>query len=318
MQTTRETSSVSPTETSRGVPRDASAREVGKGLIALLAVQFFFGLFPVVLQFAFEDHAFSPSAIAFWRIAVGSVVLGALVFFRLGAEAIPKRGEWSLLFVLSLLSVALNQGFYLEGRQRSSGTATGLVMCLIPVFTYGVAILVRQEKPRLVRVVGIVVALAGTVPLMLEKKDAAHPDQVIGVAFLMTNALVYSVYLVLAKPLMRRHSPLFLVAWVYVLSIFALPWFARGTTLLPSIAGHERAWWAMAYTLVFPTILAYLLNAYALARVPASTTAFFIYMQPLITGGASALWLGEKLTPMSGITAIAMFVGITLVMRRER
>jgi len=116
---------------------------------------------------------------------------------------------------------------------------------------------------------------------------------------------------------MRVHSPLFMVAWVYLLSTFALPWFAHGEVLVPAVESNQRAWWALGYTLVFPTVLAYLLNAYALARVNASTTAFFIYLQPVITGVGSWLWLDERLTPKLLITACAMFVGLWLVLQRK-
>lgn len=299
---------------SPSVPPD---REIAKGLLALLSVQFMFGLFPVFGKFAFEPGAFSPAALAFWRIAFGAVVLGGLAFLRLRGEAIPKREELGRLFLLAMLSVALNQGFYLEGLKRSSGTATGLVMCLIPVFTYAVALVTRLERPRILRVVGIVVALCGTAPLLTSRGIEGLPDFSLGIVFLLINAFVYSVYLVLAKPVMRSRPPLFLVAWMYLLSVVALPWFGHGTTLVPPFAGHERAYGALGYTLLFPTVLAYLGNAYALARVNASTTAFFIYLQPVITGVGSWLWLGERLTADLAITAAAMFVGLWLVMQRR-
>jgi drug/metabolite transporter (DMT)-like permease len=288
-----------------------------EGLLALFLVQVFFGLFPVFGKFAFEGGAFTPSALAFWRIAVGAAVLLPIAIVALGRAAWPTRRELPRLFVLSMLSVALNQGFYLEGLERSSGTATGLVMCLIPVFTYAVALLVGLEKARLLRVIGIAIALAGATPLLLARGDAAHPHSALGVVFLMANAFVYSVFLVLAKPVMRERKPLFLVAWVYVLSIVALPWFAAGESLLPPIAGNERAWWSLGYVLAFPTILAYLLNTFALARLNASTTAFFIYLQPVITGIGSALLLGESLSGELAITAVCMFVGLWLVMQRR-
>lgn len=294
-----------------------SDREVVKGLAALLLVQFMFGLFPVFGKFAFVPGAFTPSALAFWRIAFGAVVLGGFAFVRLGSAAVPPLAVLPRLFMLSLLSVALNQGFYLEGLERSSGTATGLVMCLIPVFTYAVALAVKQERPRVLRVIGIVVALVGTLPLLLSKGEGGVPELSLGILFLLFNAFVYSVYLVLAKPLMKVHSPLFMVAWVYLLSTFALPWFAHGEVLVPALESNQRAWWALGYTLVFPTVLAYLLNAYALARVNASTTAFFIYLQPVITGVGSWLWLDERLTSRLLITACAMFIGLWLVLQRK-
>jgi drug/metabolite transporter (DMT)-like permease len=63
-------------------------------------------------------------------------------------------------------------------------------------------------------------------------------------------------------------------------------------------------------------VLAYVLNVFALARVPASTTAIYIYAQPLITGLASWAVFGETPTRPMWLAAPALFAGIWLVSRR--
>src|SRR5262245_56817011 len=77
--------------------------ELARGLAALLAVQVFFVLFPVVGKLAFAGGVFTPAALAFWRIAAGAAVLGGLAFLRLGRAAIPPRLELPRLVLLSLL-----------------------------------------------------------------------------------------------------------------------------------------------------------------------------------------------------------------------
>jgi len=63
-------------------------------------------------------------------------------------------------------------------------------------------------------------------------------------------------------------------------------------------------------------VLAYLLNMFALARVRATTTAVYIYMQPFVAGVASWMVFGERLTASIGIAAICLFVGIWMVARK--
>ena len=72
----------------------------------------------------------------------------------------------------------------------------------------------------------------------------------------------------------------------------------------------------LAFILVFPTSLAYFLNAFALSRLRASTTAMYVYVQPLITGVAGAVLLGEELTRGLLLSAGLVFAGIWLVARR--
>jgi drug/metabolite transporter (DMT)-like permease len=74
-------------------------------------------------------------------------------------------------------------------------------------------------------------------------------------------------------------------------------------------------WAAFAYVLIFPTVLAYLLNMIALSRLPASTTAFYIFVQPFITAIAAWFVLGERLEVGLIPAAAGMLIGLALVVR---
>jgi drug/metabolite transporter (DMT)-like permease len=135
------------------------------------------------------------------------------------------------------------------------------------------------------------------------------------------NALSYSAYLVLSKPLAMRYPPLVVITWVYVLSLVTLPalgpFVGWGADLVPAEAS-PRAWWSLAYVLVFPTTLAYLLNVFALSRLRASTTAVYVYVQPLIAALAGWLAFDEAPTRAMLVAAACIFVGIWMVARRPR
>lgn len=73
-----------------------------------------------------------------------------------------------------------------------------------------------------------------------------------------------------------------------------------------------------AYIVVFPTVLAYLLNSWALARVESSRVALFIYLQPVITAVLSATFLGERITPRLVASSALVFAGVLLASRRRR
>lgn len=98
-------------------------------------------------------------------------------------------------------------------------------------------------------------------------------------------------------------------------AVAALPAFAIGQRFTPE-PGMGSAWWSLLYILAIPTVLAYLLNMFALARVRASTVAVYIYSQPLISGLASWMVFGERPTAVMGLAAPAIFLGIWLVSRR--
>lgn len=297
------------------MPRSRSAivesHNQPSGLLALVGVQLCFALFPLFVKWAYAGDAFTPYAVAAWRVMAGAGVLSVLALSVHGRRAIPPLRALPMLAVCSLLGVALNQGLYLHGVAHSTVMSTGLLMCLIPIFTYAVAVLVGQERLTRMRALGILVSLLGAAPLVLRHGvgDAS------GNLLLVANSLCYSSYLVLTKPLAGRHPPLALIAWMYVFALPVVPYFAAGENLLPPWPAARVAWGGLALVLLLPTVLGYLLGAFALARTRASTSAIFVYLQPVIAGAAAWHLLGERPSPVLWFTAVCLFGGIRLVIR---
>ena len=291
-------------------PRELTAH------LALIAAQVSFGLFPVFGTLIFRPGGLTPLGVAVWRLGAGAAVLLLLAVAVHGRRVIPARSDLGRLALAAWLGVGLNQAFFLEGLARSTPINATLVMCLIPVFTFGIAAAVRQEPFSGRRLAGVLIALAGLLPLLFE--HGLHLGRYgLGNLLMTGNALCYSAYLVVAKPLAPRYPPLVVIAWAYVLSLPLLPYFAWGERLLPA-AGNAGAWWALAYIIAFPTVLAYLFNMFALARVRASTAAVYVYAQPLVAVFASGLVFGERMSGTMVLAATGLFVGVWLVTRAVR
>jgi drug/metabolite transporter (DMT)-like permease len=74
-----------------------------------------------------------------------------------------------------------------------------------------------------------------------------------------------------------------------------------------------------AYIVVGPTILAYLMNIWALKRVSPNLVAAYIYLQPILTAVvAPAVLAGEHLTSRALVGGLGIFIGLGLVIWTER
>ena len=71
------------------------------------------------------------------------------------------------------------------------------------------------------------------------------------------------------------------------------------------------------YIVVFPTVLGYLLNSWALARVESSRVALYIYLQPVVTAALSVTFLGERITGRLLASSALVFLGVLLASRRR-
>jgi len=297
------------------------ARRRTEGILALLGVQLAFGLSPLFAKWTLVPvEGFTPRALVAWRIVFGTLTLGALAAWKHPREILPARRELARILGCSLLGIALNMWLYMEGVQRTSVVHTGLLVVQIPVFTYAFACLLGRERARARRVLGIAVALGGALLLVFERHAGASASgSSAGNLLLVANCASYALYLVLARDLLGRHPTRVVVAWMFAASLVAVPLLLWGEPAWPAQPA-ARSLASFAYTLVFATFLAYLLNMLALARVPSSTVAVFIFLQPLVAGTAGVLVLGERITLPVALSAAALLAGIALVVleRRDR
>jgi drug/metabolite transporter (DMT)-like permease len=276
----------------------------------LLLTQVCFGVFPVLGKVALQ--AFEPRAILVWRLFAASGVMLALALARHGRAALPAAGDLGALLVLSVLGVMVNQLLFLEGLQRSTAVNAGLLMTVIPVATLAVAVLLGQERLTLRRQSGMLLSEAGVAWLFLHRGAEIGARTRTGDLMLTANAVSYSTYLVLAKPVLRRLPQLVVVAWVFVFAALIVPWFALDVAWAPA-AADRRHWLALGGVLLFPTLLAYLLNTIVLARTRASTTAAYVLLQPFVSAVLALLWLGERPEAGVWVTGAAVVAGLWLV-----
>ncbi len=80
----------------------------------------------------------------------------------------------------------------------------------------------------------------------------------------------------------------------------------------------STAWLSLAAVIIFPTILAYYWNAWALARVEPSVVAVYVYLQPIIGTVLAITILGEEWKNRLFLAMILIFVGVFLVTRKRK
>ena len=77
------------------------------------------------------------------------------------------------------------------------------------------------------------------------------------------------------------------------------------------------AWLILAFVIAGPTVGAYLLNAWALARAESSLVAAYTYLQPFLTAVLAYLILHETIGPTALMAAVVIFAGVWLAGRRK-
>lgn len=282
--------------------------------LALIGVQILFGSLPVIAKFTLR--ALPPVALVGFRVAGASLLF--VMLLRLSGNWQPiKRQDWPLLLVSSVLGLILNQWLFVTGLSLTTAINATLISTSIPVATLLVGMLLGTDQATLRRILGIGLAAAGVLILVGPHHGDFSAQNRMGDVLIVANAFCYGVYIAISKNLMVRYNALTVITWIFIIGTLATV--PAGIVSLSRIQLRTiplLVWLEVAYITVLPTAGAYFLNAWALARVPPSTVAVYIYLQPLIAFGLAPLVLGETLGMRALLSTLLIFTGVFVVTRR--
>jgi drug/metabolite transporter (DMT)-like permease len=274
--------------------------------LVLLATQVIFATLPIGVKLALRDLS-SPS-LALLRVT-GAALLFVVLQLVLVRERVRSRRDYALLAGFALLGVVANQLLYITALTLTTATAAQMLQTAGPAFTLLIALLLGRESSSPGKWVGIALAASGV--LYLVGVDFGSGSGV-GNLLAILNVAAFSLYLVVSRGVVQRYDPLTVTTWVFVFGAAGIvPWG------LPSLLAETgpvsgTTWAVLAWIVVFPTVLAYYLNAWALKRVESSVVAIYVYLQPVVTALLAGPVLGERLSPRLLPAAGLIFAGVAL------
>lgn len=284
--------------------------------IALFAVQVFFGTATVLGKFALL--AFPPYALVGFRVGGAALAFYILQRFR-GSLALDNRRDYLRFAFLAFFGVALNQLLFFKGLSLTTAVNTSLIAVTIPIFTILISVLIGSDSFSRRKVAGIILAAFGVIYLIDPTKASFGSQTTQGDILIVLNSLCYAIYVAISKKLISHYGALKSIAWLFLYaSLINVP---MGIFALQEVNLSEvslNSWMFVAGLVIFPTILAYFWNAWALSRVEPSVVAVYIYLQPLIGFLAAIFFLGEHFSVRLLISAILVFAGVFLVTKKRR
>lgn len=298
------------------MPRNPTSTSAAAPHLALIAVQVLFATWPIVGKIALR----TVPSVALVGFRVAGAALTLLVLARLsGTFQKIEAGDWPLIIVSSLLGLVFNQLLFTKGLSLTTAINATLLSTTIPVSTLLVGVLLGTDRATLRRLLGIALAAAGVIYLIGPGRAQFSSGTRMGDALIVSNSLCYGAYIAVSKNLMKRYHALTVITWIFVVGcVITVPAAAISLSHVSLAAIPGRVWLAILYIIVLPTAAAYYLNGWALARVPPSTVAVYVYLQPLIAFVIAPIILGESLSIHAVIASLLIFAGVLVVTRRRR
>ncbi|MGF1471620.1 MAG: DMT family transporter [Rubrobacteraceae bacterium] len=262
------------------------------------------GVVAVAAAAIFVRLADAPAiAVAFWRCALGVVVLLPLAVVR--RERIP-RGKTLRVGLLAGVALGAHFGFWISSLDYTSVAASVVLVTTQPVFVAGLAYILFGEKTSLVSFAGILIAIAGTV--LIAQDDSLGSAAFLGNALALIGAVMVAIYFLIGRSLRTGGMGVLPYAIVvyssasFTLFITAL---VSGTPLL----GYSGETWLWLWCLTLgPQIMGHTVFNWALRYLEASIVAGTILAEPVIAAFLAWLVLSEK---PGGVTVVGGAIILT-------
>jgi len=262
-----------------------------------------------------------PFGIVTLRIVGAALFFAIVKYFVAPRDKITGRADNLRALACGVLGIGVNQLLFFSGLNLTSPISASLLQTIAPIVVVIASALLLGEKVTLPRVLGIAVGMMGAGLLILGRnaQAAVYPNATLGNLFILANATVFGIYLVLSAPLMRKYHAFTVLARVFLVGAFiAVPFGWRNATQADYAHFPLSIWLEIGYMVVFLTILAYLLNNWALKYASPALLGVYIYPQPVLAVLIAVALGKDHLTWGKAGQAALIFVGVWLVSRKRK
>lgn len=289
------------------------ARRVG-GIACIVASALAFGAMAILARVAYADGVDTATLLAL-RFTLAAACLAVIV--RVRSVSLPRGRDLAIAATLGGVGYGGQAASFFTALTLAPAGLVALLLYLHPALVAILAVLFLHERVTAVRVVALLLALAGmtltVAPVLTGDGVDAFPNLPLGIALGVAAAGIYSVYIVIGTRVGERVEPLAL-SMVVVASaavVFVVAAAMKGPVLPHSAAG----WTAVVGIALVSTVAAITLFFAGLARIGPTRTSTLSTIEPVFTVMLAAVLLGERIEPIQ-LVGGAFILGAVVMLAR--
>ncbi|MGI4874889.1 MAG: DMT family transporter [Janthinobacterium lividum] len=275
------------------------------------------------------NYSFSKDVMPTYMLPFGIVtlrVIGAGLFFTVlkflvaRQDKIVGRADNLRSILCGICGIGLNQLLFFSGLNLTAPISASLLQTIAPIVVLLASVALLGERLTLWRVLGIAVGAAGAVALIRARPvlgATVYPQATLGNLYILANATVFGLYLVLVAPLMRKYHAFTVLSRIFLVGACLIVPMGWQQALAADYAHFPlKIWVEIGYMVFCLTILAYLLNNWALKFAPPSLLGVYIYLQPVMAVLIAVALHKDTFSWVKAGQAALIFLGVWLVSRK--
>lgn len=285
-----------------------------KAHLALLATNIFFAINFTAVKYLVNKGLVKAFGLNLVRVAVTVSLLWLIFLFKPNKHFI-RRTDLPRFFLCALTGIAVNQLLFIKGLSLTYSIHASLLMLTTPILITFIAAWLLKEKLNLYKILGLLTGVTGASILIISRGNSGSgSDVLLGDIMVILNAVSYTFYFILVRPLMKDYPPVMVIRIVFTIGLFLmLPVCWHEFIEIPWQSYALLDWAVLFMIVVGGTFLAYVFNVYGIKQLGASIAGSYIYAQPVFAAIIAMLVLGEELSIQKIAAAICIFAGVYLV-----
>ncbi len=268
----------------------------------------------VAIKFAYTTYP--PLTLAVVRFVVATLILGLLTLLPKNRVKLEKKDILTVA-VCGLTGIMLYAVLQNIAMQWTSASSATLIIASYPIITLLMESLIYKKKLSAIKIIAVLIAIAGVVILAYVKAESRLEGELLGVLLLVAAGIVWAVYNFMMKRVVNHYPPITLL---FYSTLF-------GTIFMLPLALIERAQWqqptavsflCMMFLGVFCSVIAFLLYNHGLKTMAPSTITSMLNLVPIFGVFFSWLLLGEQVTLRKFVGGAIVIFGVMLSVRNTK
>jgi DME family drug/metabolite transporter len=305
-----------------------TSSRLSRGYIIALTATVLWSFTGILISYLSKTYSLPSLVLAFWRdlfVSFGMVV-GLLIFSR--ARFDLARTHWGFMVLYGFTLAIFNSMWTFSVQYNGAAVATVMAFSS-PAMTAILSRIVYREQFSRVKVLSIILSLAGIVFVSGAYAPSAWNLNPLGIIFGLLSGLLFAVYNLEGKHASDTHidswtALLYSFAWATVFLLFfnlGNDLFITGKTPFADMLwlGNSFAGWGILFFLgVAPTLGGFGLYTLSIRYLSPTTANLIATLEPAFTAVWAYFLLNEILTGMQLIGGALVFMGVILLRFGDR
>ena len=237
-------------------------------------------------------------------------------FFLYKKMPLPKGKEWIPILVLSFLNFMISNGLSTLALQYKITAGLGAIIgAIFPLWLVVIGLFVSKTRMPVLAIIGLILGFGGVCIIFYDHLNEFLDSKFqFGILLSVIATWTWAIATLYTKRQAVNFNPYFGLGLQMIISGIVLYSFSTVSGRAVALTAIPwQSWAAIAYLVIFGSLIAFVCYLYALQNLPTEQASIYAYINPIVAVVLGSIVFDEKLTIYLAIGGLVTLLGFYLV-----